>query len=246
MGRIGSLGGERRHGQLEHDGPVPLHGGGRTRLHQRPGRRYDLFLFQRRRDAVRPEPAQQRRAHPFVPQPLQYFRQCSTRATTTTGTKKQVFGATGRGETLALDQTELDVMQALGWTSLAEAGRRRYFRQLGDPHQLEHRLHADRAAGRVHRWRGTVSLDSNVIVNSIATSLGRILLIGNNAPTTLTAVQGTDLNSEDSSSVASGNLGDIFVYTGSALQIGYVSDTFRQCRHSWPRQGRRRQRRRRS
>ena len=72
----------------------------------------------------------------------------------------------------------------------------------------------------------TVSLDSDVIVNSIATSSSGILLIGNNAPTTLTAVRGTDLNTEDSSSVASGNLGDTFVYTGSALRIGYVSDTF--------------------
>ena len=44
--------------------------------------------------------------------------------------------------------------------------------------------------------------------------------------TTLTAVRGTDLNTENSSSVASGNLGDILVYTGSALQVGYVSDTF--------------------
>ena len=33
--------------------------------------------------------------------------------------------------------------------SLAEAGRRRNFRQLGDPDRLEHRLHADRAAGRI-------------------------------------------------------------------------------------------------
>jgi hypothetical protein len=63
-------------------------------------------------------------------------------------------------------------------------------------------------------------------VNSIATSSSGILVIGNNAPTTLIAVQGTDPNTADTGSVASGNLGDTFVDTGSALQIGKVDQTF--------------------
>ena len=139
--------------------------------------------------------------------------------------QNQVFGSTGDGETLALDQTELDVMQALGW-------------------KLSLKQDVDSISGSWEtptNWSTgsmpiepqdayidgvTVSLDSNVIVNSIATSSSGILLIGNNAPTTLTAVRGTDLNTEDSSSVASGNLGDIAIYTGSALRVGYVSDTF--------------------
>ena len=72
----------------------------------------------------------------------------------------------------------------------------------------------------------TVTLDSNVIVHSIATTGGSQLVIGDTAATTLIAVYGTDLNSEDTSSTASGNSGDIQVDTGSALQIGYFGDTF--------------------
>ena len=71
-----------------------------------------------------------------------------------------------------------------------------------------------------------MSLDSNVIVSSVATKAGSILEIGDSTATQLTAVNGTDLNSADTSSTATGNLGEIFVYTGSTLQIGYLANTF--------------------
>ena len=70
-----------------------------------------------------------------------------------------------------------------------------------------------------------VSLDSNVIVNSIATSAGGILTIGSSAPTTLVAVHGTNLNAEDTSSVASGNLGDI-VHPGELGQLAIANAVY--------------------
>ena len=140
-------------------------------------------------------------------------------------TQQQVFGATGGGETLALDQTELDVLQALGWNLS--------LKQDVNSTSGDWETPTNWSTGSMpiepqdaYIDGVTASLNSNVIVNSIATSSSALFLIGNNAPTTLTAVKGTDLNSEDSSSVASGNLGETFVYTGSALQIGYVSDFF--------------------
>ena len=161
---------------------------------------------------------------------LSFFNNFNTSDTFSKGdsddwSQTQVFGATNAGETLALDQTELEVMQALGWNlslkqdvdSISGSWETPTNWSTGSMPIEPQDAYIDGV---------TVSLDSNVIVNSIATSSSGILLIGNNAPTTLTAVRGTDLNTEDASSVASGNLGDTFVYTGSTLRIGYVSDTF--------------------
>jgi hypothetical protein len=136
-----------------------------------------------------------------------------------------VFGSTGDGETLALTQTELQVMQALGWhLSL---------KQDVDAHSGAWETPTAWSTGSmpieaqdVYLSSADVTLDSNVIVNSIATSASSILSIGDATPTTLTAVDGTNLNSEDASFTATGNLGDIAVYTGSALQIGYFNETF--------------------
>ncbi len=140
-------------------------------------------------------------------------------------TQQSVFGSTGTGETLTLTQTELGVLQALGWTLTLTQDVVATSGTWETP--------ADWSAGSMpieaqdaYINGADVTLNSNVIVNSIATSSGAILSIGDAAATTLTAVRGTDLNTADSSSVASGNLGEIIVYTGSALQVGYFSDTF--------------------
>ena len=69
-----------------------------------------------------------------------------------------------------------------------------------------------------------VTLNSNVTVNSIATSADAQFAIGNGTASTLIATNGTVLNPEDTSSVASGNLGALGVEPGSALQIGNTFD----------------------
>ena len=145
-------------------------------------------------------------------------------------TQENVFGSTGGGETLALTQTELDVMQALGWhLSLKQD----VFEGSGT-----WETPTSWSTGSMpiepqdaYIGGGDVSLDSDVLVNSIATNANSILTIGDSASATLTLVGGTTLNGEDASTVASGNLGAIDVYTGSALQVGYVSDTFDNAGH---------------
>ncbi len=139
--------------------------------------------------------------------------------------QQSVFGSTGGGETLNLTQTELDVLQALGWHLT--------LKQDVDSTSGSWETPTNWSTGSmpidaqdVYINGAVVSLDSDVIVNSIATSTGGILTIGDSASTTLTAVGGTILNSEDTSSVAIGNLGTIDVYTGSALQVGFFSETF--------------------
>jgi len=140
--------------------------------------------------------------------------------------QEAVFGTTGGGETLALTQTELDVLQALGWKIT--------LRQDVDETSGAWQTPANWSTGSMPiepqdvyiSGSSVVTLDSNVIVNSIATQAGSILEIGDSTATTLTAVDGTNLNSEDVSSTATGNLGEILVYTGSTLQIGYFTETF--------------------
>jgi hypothetical protein len=140
-------------------------------------------------------------------------------------TQTQVFGSTGGGETLALTQTELDVLQALGWTIT--------LKQDVDATSGAWETFTDWSTGSMpieaqdaYIDGATVKLDSNVLVNSIATSSSGLLEIGDSSSSTLTAVNGTTLNTGDVSSVASGNLGEIAVFTGSALQIGLVDTSF--------------------
>ena len=109
----------------------------------------------------------------------------------------QVFGSTGGGETLTLTQTELDVMEALGWNlSLKQDVFDGALGGWETPHRLEHRLHADHAAGRIHRRRQRgmiVTLNSNVTVHSIATGANAEFSIGNSTACTLIAIDGTDI-----------------------------------------------------
>lgn len=163
---------------------------------------------------------------------LSYNNQYNTSGTKVNGgdtadwVQNSVFGSTGDGETLALTQTELQLMQALGWhLSL---------KQDVDSHGGAWETPTNWSSGSmpieaqdVYIANNTnVTLDSNVIVNSIATSASGILSIGDANATTLTAVDGTNLNNQDASFTATGNLGDIAVYTGSTLQVGYVTETF--------------------
>jgi hypothetical protein len=138
-------------------------------------------------------------------------------------TQQNVFGATGGGETLALTQTELEVLQALGWhltlTQDVLSGGGNWETPTGwstGSMPIE--------AQDVYISGGSVTLDSDVLVNSISND--GILSIGDTAPTTLIAVDGTGLNPEDVSAVASGNFGTIAVYINSTLQIGSTNEQF--------------------
>ena len=142
-------------------------------------------------------------------------------------TQENVYGSTGDGETLTLTQTELDVMEALGWhLSLKQDV---YEEALGGWETPTSWSTGSMPITPQDAYIGGVSgdmivtLNSNVTVNSIATSADAEFAIGNGTASTLIAINGTVLNSEDSSSVASGNLGKLGVEPGSALQIG---DTF--------------------
>jgi hypothetical protein len=139
--------------------------------------------------------------------------------------QNNVFGSTGDGETLALTQTELQVMEALGWHLT--------LKQDVDSNSGSWETPTNWSTGSmpiepqdVYIDNAIVALNADVLVNSVATSAGALLAIGNSAACTLTAVDGTNLNTEDASSAASGNLGEIEVCTGSALQVGYFSETF--------------------
>ena len=137
--------------------------------------------------------------------------------------RTQVFGATADAETLSLTQTELDVMQALGWHLTLHDDV--------DNVSGDWETAANWALGcspieaqdaSIGGASGTVSatLDANVTVYSIATSANSQLIVGDKTPLTLIAYDGTYLNPEDVSTVPSGNLGKLYVESGSVLQVG--------------------------
>jgi hypothetical protein len=142
----------------------------------------------------------------------------------------QVFGSTAGGETLTLVQSELDVMEALGWklslkqdvfTVVGVGGWETPTDwSTGSMPITPQDAYITSTSGET----ATAILNSNVTVNSIAVSAGSSLTIGYSSPSTLIAIDGTTLNSEDTSSVASRNLGTIYVETDSALQIGGTFD----------------------
>ena len=140
--------------------------------------------------------------------------------------QEAVFGTVGTGETLTLTQTELDVMQALGWHLSLKQDVDGTSGSWETPTDWSTGSMPIEAQDALINGGATVKLDSNVIVHSIATTGGSDLVIGDTAATTLTAVYGTDLNSEDTGSTTSGNSGEIQVDTGSALQIGFFDDYF--------------------
>ena len=142
--------------------------------------------------------------------------------------QESVFGSTGTGETLTLTQTELEVMEALGWKLNLKQDVYNY--ALGDWETADNWSSGSMPITPQDAYIGSVSgdmvvtLNANVQINSLATSADAELDIGNNSPAKLDAIYGTVLNAEDSSSVASGSLGKIGVDAGSALQIGATFD----------------------
>ena len=139
-------------------------------------------------------------------------------------TQKAVFGSTQAGETLTLTNTELEVMEALGWNlSLKQ--------DVFDEGIGGWETPADWSTGSMpitpqdaYISGSLVTLNSNVTVNSIATSADTTFGIGNSTSSTLIATNGTFPNMLDASRVASGNLGTTYVDTGSALEIGDAFD----------------------
>ncbi len=132
-----------------------------------------------------------------------------------------VFGYGYTGEIFTLDQTELDVMKALGWTLS--------LKQDVDGTSGSWETPADWSAGSMpveaqdaYITGAGVTLNSNVIVNSIGTSSGGILEIGDSSATSVVAVEGTTLNSLTTSYTGVGNNGDTLVYDGSSLQMGDI------------------------
>jgi hypothetical protein len=141
-------------------------------------------------------------------------------------TQTQVFGSTSTGETLTLTQTELDVMEALGWNLSLQQDV--YDEAIGGWESPANWSTGsmpitpqDAYISGVGGAGALVTLNSNVTVHSIATSAGTVFGIGNSTPSTLIAIDGTATNSEDTGTVVTtGNLGQIGVEPGSALQIG--------------------------
>jgi hypothetical protein len=144
--------------------------------------------------------------------------------------QEAVFGSVGGGETLTLNNTELQVMEALGWQLSLTQDVDDSVNNWGTP--------AEWSTGSMPitpqdaliggSADATVWLNSNVTVNSISTTAGSSLTIGLNvvnlqeeaSACTAIATEGTSLNSADASSVASGNLGTTYVEAGSRFQIG--------------------------
>ena len=108
--------------------------------------------------------------------------------------QEAVFGTVGGGETLTLTQTELDVMQALGWNLSLKQDVDGTSGSWETPTDWSTGSMPIEAQDALINGGATVTLDSNVIVHSIATTGGSELVIGDTAATTLTAVYGTDLN----------------------------------------------------
>jgi hypothetical protein len=140
-------------------------------------------------------------------------------------TQQAVFGSTFTGETLTLSQTELNLLTALGWTPTlpqdvftASSGNWQTFADWDNgsmPITPE-----DAFIGVLTDSRATSN--ANVTVNSIGTNLYSSLTIGNDS--TFTATNGTVLNPADTTTWASGNIGNVNVDGGSTLVIGNAFD----------------------
>jgi hypothetical protein len=149
-------------------------------------------------------------------------------------TQNQVFGNGGEGDSETLVQTELNVMQALGWnpqisedfwvasgagnwmtvnTTDWEAG------STGTPDYVPI-TPQDAFIGFMSN-SAMVTSSSAETVNSIGANSNSTLIIANN--TTFTATNGTVLNPADIGTTMSGMLGTLDVDTGSNLAIGAPS-----------------------
>ena len=144
-------------------------------------------------------------------------------------TQQAVFGYENAGETLTLTQTELNIMQALGWkTQISED----FFTGSGNwqtatdwlsnvnlgatPIEPQDAYIGFGAAGAA----ASATSVNDIIVNSIGTNAASTLTIGGGS--TLTATNGTVLNPSDVWMTASGNNGAITVDDYSTLSVGDI------------------------
>jgi hypothetical protein len=137
-----------------------------------------------------------------------------------------VFGAGVDHETITLNQTELDVMKALGWK---EALPQETFLAIQDDWQTPGAwadgfmpISVQDALIGLPFSSCTATSSANVQVNSIATSASSHLIITGNS--SLTAINGTELNPNRTTTIGDGNLGTIDVDPGSSLHIGFRFD----------------------
>jgi hypothetical protein len=136
---------------------------------------------------------------------------------------KAVFGDTNPGETFTLNQTELNVIHALGWrtalpqeifglVSSADWQTPTAWSDGFMPITVQ-----DAFIGSILNSY-TAASNADVTVNSIGTSGEGTLIVGSNS--TFTATNGTVLNPLTTYALASGNFGTIDVDVGSTLQMG--------------------------
>jgi hypothetical protein len=137
-------------------------------------------------------------------------------------TGAHVFGGTGAGETLALTQGELDIMEALGWKVNLEQdivtanGAVNWETPTAWSIGCMPIEPMDAAIGGLNTVN--VTLSDDVIVNSIAVNAVSTLTIASGDK--LTAVHGTVLNTDDSYSLYTGNLGLLDIDPDATLLVG--------------------------
>ena len=146
-------------------------------------------------------------------------------------TQQSVFGTGSTGETITLTQTELNVMEALGWKAqitqdcFTGSGNwqtpTNWSSSVNDGATPIEPQDAYVGANYADVAATATSLD-DVIVNSIGTNAASTLTISGGS--TLTATNGTVLNASDLFETASGNNGAIVVEDASGLSSGGVFD----------------------
>ena len=147
--------------------------------------------------------------------------------------QEAVFGSTETGESLTLAQTELTVMEALGWTPLMQedfwvGGSGNWWAvntsdwEGGSSGTAEYVPVTSQDAFIGFFNTAQVTSNHNETVNSIGTNTVSTLTIGNQS--TFIATNGTVLNPGDVGTTVSGMLGTLNVNGGSTLVIGNTFD----------------------
>ena len=145
-------------------------------------------------------------------------------------TQQDVFGAGNPGETDTLSQTDLEMMDVLGWDPTAEdfwtGGSGSWTSDFVTPWSTGSAPIASQDAWinelNPNLTLSVVASKGNVTVNSIQITNHSSLEIENDS--TFAATNGTQLNSDDGGLTAPGNTGSIFVDDGSTLQAGGTFD----------------------
>jgi hypothetical protein len=136
--------------------------------------------------------------------------------------QQQVFGSTGAGELLTLDQTELNVISALGWkTNLPENFMKGAGGWENPANWSNGSMPIEPQDAFIGSNNGTVvnaTSDDYVTVNSVGVAPGDSLTIGGDS--VFTATNGTTLNPETSGTTVSGSAGTIAILDSASLRIG--------------------------